>query len=59
MNEVIEIEFEFEKDTKNTLRYKEIVEGDSVAKIGTLYLQKNAVPNPTPQRVRVSVSFDV
>jgi hypothetical protein len=34
------IEFKKEKDTKNTTRYKEQVEGDDPPVIGTLYLTK-------------------
>ena len=36
----MEIEFEFERTTKNTARYKEVVDGDAQAQVGTLYVQK-------------------
>ena len=58
MSKHLEIVFEFEKDTKNTLRYKENTEEGEKPRIGTLYLQKDSVPNPTPQHVRISVNFD-
>lgn len=36
------IRFEVEKETKNTIRFKEVDEGGSVA-IGTLYVQKDTL----------------
>ena len=35
------LNFEFEKETKNTIRFAEVDEGDGL-KVGTLYLQKSA-----------------
>lgn len=40
MNKVA-VAFEFEKDTKNTIRFKEVLNGPlDVAQIGTLYVPK-------------------
>lgn len=37
----MKVTFEFEKDTKNTIRFKEVLEGPlDVANIGTLYVPK-------------------
>ncbi len=40
--------FEFEKETKNTFRYAERVEGEQPARIGTLYVQKSALGGGSP-----------
>lgn len=38
------VTFEFEKDTKNTIRFKEVLEGPlDVAQIGTLYVPKGTL----------------
>ena len=34
------IEFEFEKETKNSVRYKEVPEADKPPIVGSLYVQK-------------------
>lgn len=51
-------EFIFEKATKNTFRYQEVVdktEGEEEAVvIGAIYVQKWVLPG-TPQRIRVTV----
>lgn len=37
----VTVSFEMEKDTKNTIRFKEILEGPlDVAKVGTIYVPK-------------------
>ena len=37
----MKVTFEFEKDTKNTIRFKEVINGPlDVANIGTLYVPK-------------------
>jgi hypothetical protein len=59
---VVEASFKFEKETKGTLRYQEIDEKGQVidqvwAKIGTLYLRKNAFARGAkfPQNLRVTL----
>lgn len=46
------IEFVLDRETKNTVRYQE--EADP-ASIGTLYVQKLALPKPYPQRLSVTI----
>ncbi len=49
----IERAFQFEKETKNTLRYTEVTEGQPPV-VGTLYIQKWALKT-VPQRVQVTI----
>lgn len=35
--------FKFEKETKNTIRFQEVVEKDATPIIGPLYVQKSAL----------------
>ena len=39
MSEII-VKFEFEKETKNSVRYKEVAEEGKAAVVGSLYVQK-------------------
>ncbi len=40
----MKVQFEFEKDTKNTIRFKEVLDGPlAVAHIGTLYVPKSTL----------------
>lgn len=42
----MKVTFEFEKDTKNTIRFKEVLNGPlDVANIGTLYVPKTGCNN--------------
>jgi hypothetical protein len=50
-----ELVFEFDRTTKNTVRYKEVA-GDMPPVIGTLYVQRWALSLPVPQRLAVSIS---
>ena len=36
--------FARERDTKNTVRFQEVVAADSAPVVGTLYVQKHALP---------------
>jgi hypothetical protein len=63
---VIEVRFELEKETKGALRYQEIDEkGEAIeqalAKIGTLYMRKNAFEQGAafPQTLRVTVETGI
>ena len=49
----IERPFTFEKETKNTLRYTEVAEGQPPV-VGTLYIQKWAFKG-RPQRIEVTI----
>jgi hypothetical protein len=48
--------FQLEKETKNTLRYSEIVEGQPPI-FGTIYVQKWALKG-TPQKVKVTLDVE-
>lgn len=55
MVSLIEVEFEFERETKNTVRLAE-VEGDEAPAIGSLYLQKHAYKKlGSPRRLKVKI----
>ncbi len=49
----LEIEFEFEKETKNTARYMEKTSGKPPA-VGTLYVQKWALDG-TPKKIKMTI----
>ncbi len=52
---MISTKFELEKETKNTIRYAEKPEAGKPPVIGTIYIQKWALPDPTPQIITVTV----
>ena len=52
---MIKASFELEKETKNTIRYAEKPEAGKPPAIGTIYIQKWALPEPTPQRITLTV----
>lgn len=52
---MITARFELEKETKNTIRYSEKPDAGKPPAIGTLYIQKWALPDPTPQNITVSI----
>ena len=52
---MIKASFELEKETKNTIRYAEKPEAGKPPVIGTIYIQKWALPEPTPQSITVTV----
>ena len=61
--ERLELIFTYEKETKNTIRYKEEL-GDMAHSsrdiaVGTLYVQKEALGEPAPQRLRVTIEEEV
>jgi len=51
-----EIEFEYERPTKNTYRFQEKTEGSPV--IGTLYIQKSLFGSKEPKNVKVTVEWE-
>ncbi len=51
-----EIEFEFERATKNTYRFQEKGTGNPV--IGTLYLQKSVFGSKEPKALKVTVEWE-
>jgi len=46
--------FEREKETRNTIRYREVSEVDPPA-VGTIYIQKECLETPPPERLTVTV----
>ncbi len=57
--EKLELKFTYEKETKNTIRYQEEL-GDEARSsrdmaIGVIYVQKEALGEPAPQRLRVTI----
>jgi len=60
--EKLELRFTYEKETKNTIRYQE-ERGDEAHSsrdfaVGTLYVQKEALGEPVPQRLKVTIEED-
>ena len=55
--EKLELIFSREKETKNTWRYRED-ESEFEASVGTIYVQKEALGEPVPQRVKVIIAED-
>jgi hypothetical protein len=51
-----EIEFEFERATKNTYRFQEKATGNPA--IGTLYVQKSVFGDKEPKKVKVTVEWE-
>jgi hypothetical protein len=51
-----EIEFEFERATKNNYRFLEKATGSPV--IGTLYVQKSVFGSKEPKNVKVTVEWE-
>lgn len=51
-----EIEFEFERTTKNTCRFQEKTSGSQG--IGSLYIQKSVFGSKEPEKVKVTVEWE-
>lgn len=49
-------EFTYERTTKNTVRYQEVVVAD-IPVIGVLYVQKLALGSKTPQKITVTIEI--
>ena len=50
-----ELKFEQEKETKNTIRFQEVVEDGGQAVIGPLYIQKHALGDKAPKAVTLTI----
>jgi hypothetical protein len=61
--EKLELRFTYEKETKNTIRYEEelgdIAHSSRDIAVGTLYVQKEVLREPVPQRLRVTIEEDI
>ena len=58
----LELIFSYEKETKNTIRYQEEL-GDEAhssreVAVGVIYVQKEALGEPVPQRLRVTIEAE-
>jgi hypothetical protein len=53
----MEVIFVYEKETKNTVRFKEAAEAKD-QKVGTIYIKKNALPEKMPKAVKITVEFE-
>lgn len=54
---MIQLEFEFERETKNKVRFKELSSGGE-AIIGTLYISKAELNNNIPQKVYAVITTE-
>jgi len=57
--EKLELKFTYEKETKNTVRYQEelgeIALSSRDIAVGSLYVQREVLGDPPPQRLRVTI----
>lgn len=49
-----EISLEYEKETKNTIRYKEINTGV----VGTIYFKKTSLGDNPPKLIKLKISYE-
>ncbi len=60
--EKLELRFTYERPTKNTIRYQEELGEEAHSSrdiaIGVIYIQKEALGEPVPQRLRVTIEED-
>lgn len=55
---VDDLAFDYEKTTKNTVRYQERERERTAKVIGTLYLQKFLLGNPPPGAILLTISTE-
>ena len=57
--EKLELRFTYEKETRNTIRFKEELDEEAHSSrdiaVGALYIQKEALGEPVPQRLKVTI----
>ena len=57
--ERLELRFTYEKETQNTIRYKEelgdVAHSSRDIAVGSLYIQKEVLGEPVPQRLKVTI----
>jgi hypothetical protein len=58
----LELTFTYEKETKNTIRYQEELGDEAHSSrdiaVGTIYIQKEVLGEPAPQRLKVTIEED-
>lgn len=54
----MELSFEYERETKNTFRFKEIPENGQPPRVGTLYVHKWAFSGIAPSKLKVSIEVE-
>ncbi len=58
----LELKFTYEKETRNTVRYQEELGEEAHSSrdiaVGSLYIQKEALGEPVPQRLRVTIEAE-
>ena len=54
-----ELTFELNKETKNTVRFSEVVADDGEPVIGELYIRKSALGNDRPKTLSLTVGVAV
>ena len=56
------LEFIKEKETKNTIRYQEVKEGEEGEEgqivIGPLYIQKSFLPDKIPEKIKITIHIN-
>ncbi len=57
--ETQELTFKKEKETKNTIRYQEVVEDGKSAIVTTMYIQKSATGGSPPETLSVTIGVPV
>ena len=61
--EKLELTFSREKETQNTIRYKEelgeVAHSSRDIAVGSLYVQKESLGEPAPQRLRVTIEEEI
>ena len=57
--EKLELRFTYERPTKNTVRYREelgeVAHSNRDIAVGSLYIQKEVLGEPVPQRLKVTI----
>jgi len=53
--ETRELSFTFNKETKNTVRFSEVVADDTTPVIGELYVRKSAINGEVPKMLTLTV----
>ena len=60
--EKLELIFSYEKETKNTIRYQEelgeVAHSSRDIAVGVIYIQKEVLGEPVPQRLKVTIEED-